>query len=92
MAQGSHCQTSSVESLDFSDHKTVFKFKSTFDLLRSLSILRICSINMFVDNALPMMRGAEAILGKKIFSAMARPTFYRQFVGGETEEELSKTC
>ena len=47
---------------------------------------------MFVDNALPMMRGAEAILGKKIFSAMAWPTFYRQFVGGETEEELSKTC
>eukprot|EP00090_Calanus_glacialis_P005915 TRINITY_DN14627_c0_g1_i1.p1 TRINITY_DN14627_c0_g1~~TRINITY_DN14627_c0_g1_i1.p1 ORF type:complete len:474 (-),score=127.41 TRINITY_DN14627_c0_g1_i1:305-1726(-) len=92
MAQGSHCQTSSVESLDFSDHKTVFKFKSTFDLLRSLSILRICSINMFVDNALPMMRWAEAILGNKIFSAIARPTFYRQFVGGDTEEELSKTC
>jgi len=90
--QSNHSQASSAETLDFSDHKTVFKFKSTFDLLRSLSILRICSINMFVDNALPLMKRSEAILGNRIFSAVARPTFYRQFVGGDTEEELSKTC
>jgi len=82
---------SSAATLDFSDHKTVFKYKSTKDLLRNLSILRICSFNLFVDNALPLMKKAEAILGSRIFSAVARPTFYRQFVGGDTEEELRLT-
>jgi len=85
-------ETKLADTLDFSDHKTVFKFKSTGDLFRSLGILRICSINLFVDNALPIMRRAEAMLGSKYFSAVARPTFYKQFVGGDTEEELRNTC
>jgi hypothetical protein len=34
------------------------------------------------------MRAGERILGKGLFSLVARPTFYRQFVGGDTEEEL----
>jgi len=35
------------------------------------------------------MRGSERILGEKLFSMIARPTFYKQFVGGDTESELS---
>jgi len=92
-ALASHSQaTTSHDSLDFSDHKTVFKYKSMFDLVRSLSILRVCSINMFVDNALPLMKRAESLFGSRLFSAVARPTFYRQFVGGDTEAELHQTC
>jgi hypothetical protein len=34
------------------------------------------------------MRAGERILGKGLFSLVARPTFYRQFVGGDTEQEL----
>ncbi len=30
----------------------------------------------------------ERVLGKNMFSLVARPTFYRQFVGGDTEQEL----
>ena len=30
----------SVDQISFSDHKTVFQYKSTVDLLRNLSILR----------------------------------------------------
>ncbi|XP_023345655.1 uncharacterized protein LOC111714724 isoform X2 [Eurytemora carolleeae] len=74
--------------LDFSDHQKVFRFKSTGDLLRSLAILKICSINSFVENALPVMRKCEQLFGERMFAMVARPTFYRQFVGGETEEEL----
>ncbi|XP_023345654.1 hydroxyproline dehydrogenase isoform X1 [Eurytemora carolleeae] len=78
--------------LDFSDHQKVFRFKSTGDLLRSLAILKICSINSFVENALPVMRKCEQLFGERMFAMVARPTFYRQFVGGETEEELRSTC
>ena len=77
--------------LDFTDHQTVFQHKSTGELLRTLAILKLCSINKFVDNALPLMRMGERLLGDRIFSKLARPTFYRQFVGGDTEEELRVT-
>jgi len=90
--RASHAQVSSEnQNLDFSDHKTVFKFKRTTDLLRGYFLLRICSVNMFVDNALSVMRGCERVFGEKLFSLLARPTFYRHFVGGDTEAELRAT-
>ena len=42
-----------------------------------LDLLRICSINKFVDNALPIMRWSEKYLGQTLFSTLARQTFYR---------------
>merc|ERR1712198_121944 len=83
--------STNIENINFSDYQTVFKYKSTSDLLRNLCLLRVCSINKFVDNALPIMRGSEKVLGEKAFSAVARPTFYKQFVGGDTEQELTHT-
>jgi len=84
--------TTSLQSqIDFTDHRTVFQHKTFTELLRSLAILRICSINKFVDNALPLMRFGEKYLGDRLFSLLARQTFYRQFVGGDTEEELART-
>ena len=38
--------------LDFEDHKAVFKHKTTWELVRGLLILRVCSVNAFVDNSL----------------------------------------
>jgi hypothetical protein len=35
-----------------------------------------------------IIRAGERILGKVLFSMVARPTFYRQFVGGNTEQKL----
>jgi hypothetical protein len=35
-----------------------------------------------------VMRAGERIMGKGLFSLVARPTFYRQFVGGDTEQDL----
>ena len=53
---------------------------------------RVCKYPRLVDNALPLMRWAERWLGQTVFSALARPTIYRQFVGGDTELELATTC
>lgn len=79
------------DNIDFSDHKTVFRYRRTADLLRSLAILKVCSLDRFVDNALPVMRACERVLGQRLFSLVARPTFYAQFVGGDTEQELRLT-
>jgi hypothetical protein len=34
------------------------------------------------------MRGCEKVFGERLFSMVARPTFYKHFVGGDTEAEL----
>ena len=38
--------------LDFEDHRAVFRHKTTWELVRGLLILRVCSVNAFVDNSL----------------------------------------
>ena len=43
---------SEVKSLDFEDHKDIFKFKTTWELARALIVLKVCSIDFFVDNSL----------------------------------------
>ena len=57
-----------------------------------MPLFRVCKYPALVDNALPLMRWAERWLGQTVFSALARPTFYSQFVGGDTELELATTC
>ena len=39
-----------------------------------------------------VMRGSKALMGSRLFSALVRPTFYRQFVGGDTGAELKDTA
>ena len=37
------------------------------------------------------MKRCQGIFGTKLFSMVTRPTFYDQFVGGDTQEELQFT-
>ena len=37
------------------------------------------------------MNQSQKILGPRIFGMIARPTFYNQFVGGDSEVELQRT-
>ena len=38
------------------------------------------------------MKIGERLLGNYLFSTLTRPFFYEQFVGGDTEAELTKTA
>ena len=39
-----------------------------------------------------LMKIGERLLGNYLFSTLTRPFFYEQFVGGDTEAELTKTA
>ena len=39
-----------------------------------------------------MMRKGRNLVGAHLFSSAMRPTFYRQFVGGDCKEELTTTA
>lgn len=41
-----------LPDINFSDSKTIYQFKSNWDLFRSFAILKTCSINYFADNSL----------------------------------------
>ena len=44
--------TASVASLNFDNHRYIYQYQPVRNLLRSYIILRTCSVNLFVDNAL----------------------------------------
>jgi len=90
--RGNAAAAAAVTSLKFDDFKSVYQFKSTKELMRSYSILRLCGINFFVDNSLKWMHFGQKLLGSNLFSKFTRPLFYAQFVGGDTEIELAKTA
>ena len=46
--------------LDFEDHRAVFRHKTTWELVRGLLILRVCSVNAFVDNSLAVSQSMHA--------------------------------
>lgn len=76
---------------DFENHQVAFKRKSFWEISRSLGILMLCGYNKFVDNSFQLMTYSQKILGNRLFRSIVKPTFYKQFVGGETPEEM-KLC
>ncbi len=83
--------SSSSIKLDLEDGAAAFQLKTNWELFRALVLLKICSVDAFVDNSLRIMRASEKVLGDRAFAALLRPTFYGQFVGGESESELAAT-
>ncbi|XP_065054367.1 hydroxyproline dehydrogenase-like [Rhopilema esculentum] len=67
-----------------------FQLKTNFDLLRALLILRISSMETFVDHSEKILKTTKKLVGQRIFDAVLRSTFYGQFAGGESMPILEK--
>ncbi|XP_043245893.1 hydroxyproline dehydrogenase-like [Amphibalanus amphitrite] len=91
LLQAAAAQLEPDSELDFSDPRQVFDKKSTPELVRSLAVLKLCSQDWFVDNALPILRGSERLLGRRLLLALARP-LYSQFVPGTCEADLAQAA
>ncbi|RVE59541.1 hypothetical protein OJAV_G00189710 [Oryzias javanicus] len=77
-------------ALNFED-PSAFRVKSLGELLRALTVFRLCSFPVLVNNCGKLMSVARSILGGKAFSLMLRPTVYAQFVAGENENEIARS-
>ncbi|XP_064619268.1 hydroxyproline dehydrogenase-like [Lineus longissimus] len=77
--------------IDNVDYHRVFATKTLTDLVRAISVLRICSSDTFVTNALKLYTTSHKIFGKRLVDVLTRHTFYKQFVGGEDVEALERT-
>ncbi|KAH6939529.1 hypothetical protein HPB50_019211 [Hyalomma asiaticum] len=76
------------DALDFSDYSMAYQHKSTWELLRALGVLKVCSYDWLVDNSQRLLTAGERLLGRRLLGALVGPTFYRQFVGGATPQEM----
>ncbi|XP_053909037.1 hydroxyproline dehydrogenase isoform X2 [Cuculus canorus] len=62
--------------------------KSLRDLLRGLSVLTLCSSPHFLRFAPWILEGSRRLLGRHLWVAALRASFYGHFVGGETPAEV----
>ncbi|XP_014671223.1 PREDICTED: proline dehydrogenase 1, mitochondrial-like [Priapulus caudatus] len=81
----------SVPIVDFSDTRAALRSKTTWEIARGSLVLKLCSVPLFVTHSLSMMRFGQKVLGRRLFAAVMRPTFYGQFVAGESQAEIRKT-
>uniref|UniRef100_A0A914HDN8 Proline dehydrogenase n=1 Tax=Globodera rostochiensis TaxID=31243 RepID=A0A914HDN8_GLORO len=77
--------------LTFQNAKEAFKSKTNFELLRAQLVFACCQVNWMVQHNQKMMRVARVLLGKRLFNALMRSTFYGHFVAGENIDEVSET-
>ncbi|CAG0922750.1 unnamed protein product [Notodromas monacha] len=78
------------------DSRASTRHMSAWELIRGWGVLKLCSSDKLTANAekvvsLSIMKTTRGIFGNKLFTLAIRPTFYDQFVGGETPEELEAT-
>jgi len=74
--------------LTFLDHRAAFKSKTTWEVLRAYIVFNLCAIKPLVDNNEALMKLGKAVLGKKLFGAIMKQTFYGQFVAGEDRQSI----
>ncbi|KAL3175208.1 hypothetical protein MRX96_010834 [Rhipicephalus microplus] len=79
------------DALGFSDYSMAYQHKSLWELVRALGVLKACSYDWLVDNSQWLLTVGERVLGRHLLGALVGPTFYRQFVGGATPQEMH-TC
>jgi len=77
--------------LSFSNTKECFRNKSTYELVRSIVVFKMCTYDWLVDNAKGIMKLTRKVLGQRLFKAAMRATIYGQFVGGEGKHDIQGT-
>ncbi|KAF7239910.1 Proline dehydrogenase 1, mitochondrial, partial [Varanus komodoensis] len=75
-------------AVDFSDAREAFRSKSSAELARGLLVLRLCAIGPLVERAEQLMHLSQKLLGRRLFEALMKLTFYGQFVAGEDQEAI----
>lgn len=82
-----------VDKLDlsFMNFQDAFKSKSTMEVFRGYLVYQLCSIGPIVENNDKLMKLGQAVLGKTLFAAIMKRSFYGQFVAGEDQERI-KPC
>lgn len=75
-------------SLDLSDGRTAYHYKTNWELARAYVVFRICKMQFLVKHAESLLSLSRNILGSRITDAMMKATFFGHFCAGEDEEKI----
>ncbi|KAG9487311.1 hypothetical protein GDO78_007265 [Eleutherodactylus coqui] len=75
-------------TMSFDNTQEAYKSKPTWELLRSLMVFWLCSVDPLVDRNQQLLRLSRKLLGQNLFESMMKMTFYGQFVAGENQETI----
>ncbi|TMS38262.1 hypothetical protein L596_005027 [Steinernema carpocapsae] len=78
--------------LSFENTKGHLRYsKTNFDLIRGLVVLRLCSIDILVQNNQKILHYLRKVLGANVFKKILKSSFYGHFVAGENRAEVEPT-
>nr|XP_020474237.1 proline dehydrogenase 1, mitochondrial-like [Monopterus albus] len=90
ISQTKSCTKSQLKKIhiDFDNTKEAYKSKGNIELLRSLLVLKLCTIDVVVEKNKELMELSKKVLGRWMFEKLMKMTFYGQFVAGEDHESI----
>uniref|UniRef100_A0A3P8SX06 Proline dehydrogenase n=1 Tax=Amphiprion percula TaxID=161767 RepID=A0A3P8SX06_AMPPE len=74
--------------IDFDNTQEAYRSKGNIELLRSLLVFKLCTIDVLVEKNKELMDLSKKLLGQWMFEKMMKMTFYGQFVAGEDHNSI----
>ncbi|KAK1884633.1 Proline dehydrogenase 1 mitochondrial [Dissostichus eleginoides] len=75
-------------SIDFNNTQEAYRSKGNIELLRSLLVFKLCTIDVLVEKNKELMDLTKKVFGQWMFEKMMKLTFYGQFVAGEDHNSI----
>ncbi|XP_022050320.1 proline dehydrogenase 1, mitochondrial [Acanthochromis polyacanthus] len=74
--------------IDFDNTQEAYRSKGNIELLRSLLVFKLCTIDVLVEKNKELMDLSKKLLGQWMFEKVMKMTFYGQFVAGEDHNSI----
>ncbi|XP_061888127.1 proline dehydrogenase 1, mitochondrial [Entelurus aequoreus] len=74
--------------IDFNNTEEAYKSKDNVELLRSLLVFKLCTVDVLVEKNRELMELSKKLLGQRLFEKLMKMTFYGQFVAGEDHNAI----
>lgn len=75
-------------TMNFDNTQEAYQSKATWELMRSMVVFHLCSVDFLVDRNQQLLQLSRKLLGKRLFEMVMKMTFYGQFVAGEDQEAI----
>uniref|UniRef100_A0A5F4VZW6 Proline dehydrogenase n=1 Tax=Callithrix jacchus TaxID=9483 RepID=A0A5F4VZW6_CALJA len=77
-----------VPAVDFGNTQEAYRSRRTWELARSLLVLRLCAWPALLTRHEQLLYVARKLLGERLFNKLMKMTFYGHFVAGEDQESI----
>ncbi|KAK5900933.1 hypothetical protein CgunFtcFv8_025853 [Champsocephalus gunnari] len=90
ISQGTHVKKTLLNKIciDFDNTQEAYRSKGNIELLRSLLVFKLCTIDVLVDKNKELMDLTKKVFGQWMFEKIMKLTFYGQFVAGEDHNSI----